>query len=367
MRHYFDWNASTALRPEAREAMISAFDLPGNPSSVHYEGRTAYGLIEHVREQIAELLDAQGADIIFTSGASEAAALGLGGKMLECAPIEHDAVQAWCKPSLKVSAMGRVEITIPERTTLQKANSETGIIQDLPKNLGVSDLTQAIGKIPFSFAQSGIKSGFLSAHKFGGPKGIGALIMASGQNITAQICGGMQEKGYRAGTQNVPAIAGLGAALKAALRDIHDGVWERVEMLKNYFEEALLNIDNRLLIVGKNTLRLPNTCCFIAPVLLGETMVIKSDLAGFAISAGSACSSGKVSPSLTLRAMGYDEKECASALRLSFAPDVTKKDVMRFYEFLEKTYQKAFYTQKHKKYDSTSAIETIKAKRKTAI
>ena len=144
-RIYLDWNATTPLRPEARAAMVAAMDLVGNPSSVHAEGRAAKSLLEKARGQIAAALGADGADIVFTSGATEAAALACAGRGLMCADVEHEAVSAWCEASLPVDQSGRVAVDDPARTALQLANSETGILQDLPQGLAVTDLTQGFG------------------------------------------------------------------------------------------------------------------------------------------------------------------------------------------------------------------------------
>ena len=218
-RLYLDWNAATPLRPEARAAMIAAMDLVGNASSIHAEGRAVRGLIEAARAQVSQALGAEGADLVFTSGATEAAALALAGRDLSAAGIEHDAVAAWCRADLPVDADGQVRVTDPPRATLQLANSETGIVQDLPEGLAVSDLTQAFGKIPMAFNWLGCDMGLVSAHKLGGPKGIGALALKRGLDVTAGIRGGGQEMGRRAGTENVIGIAGFGAAAEAVGRD----------------------------------------------------------------------------------------------------------------------------------------------------
>jgi cysteine desulfurase len=206
MRTYLDHNATTPLRQEARDAMLAAMDVVGNPSSVHAEGRAAKGVVETARQQIAEAVGASGADVVFTSGATEAAALALAGRGLKAAPIEHDAVHAWIDPCLAV-VDGAVQVDDPAGSTVQLANSETGIVQDLPQGLAVSDITQGFGKVPFAFSWSGVQMVFLSAHKFGGPKGVGALIFPQGTDIAAQIKGGGQEMGRRSGTENVVAIA----------------------------------------------------------------------------------------------------------------------------------------------------------------
>ena len=203
--------------------MIAAMDVVGNPSSVHAEGRAAKGLRERARGQIAAALGAEGADIVFTSGATEAAALACAGRGLVCADVEHDAVSSWCAVSLAVEPSGRVLVPDPARAALQLANSETGIVQDLPEGLAVSDLTQGFGKLPFAFNWLGCQMGLVSAHKLGGPKGIGALVMRQGIDLAPQIRGGGQEMGRRAGTENLIGIAGFAAAAEAAARDLAAG------------------------------------------------------------------------------------------------------------------------------------------------
>jgi cysteine desulfurase len=194
-RVYLDHNATAPLRREARAAMVAAMDVVGNPSSVHAEGRAAKALMERARGQLAEALGAQAADIVFVSGSTEAAALALAGRGLHGAAIEHDAVRAWVVEDLAVDGAGRVRPEDPAASTLQLANSETGIVQDLPEGLAVSDWTQGFGKLPLAFDWSGIDMVFVSAHKIGGPKGIGALVLRRGLDVEARIRGGGQEMG----------------------------------------------------------------------------------------------------------------------------------------------------------------------------
>ncbi len=329
MRTYLDHNATTPLRAEARAAMIAAMDVVGNPSSVHAEGRAAKGIVETARAQIADAVGASGADVVFTSGATEAAALALAGRGLQAAPIEHDAVHAWVDPCLPV-VDGAVQVDDPAGATVQLANSETGIVQRLPQDLAVSDITQGFGKVPFAFSWSGVGMVFLSAHKFGGPKGVGALIFPQGTDIAAQIKGGGQEMGRRSGTENVVAIAGMGAAAVAAQADLAAGTWDRVAKLRNILETAIEAAEKSTIFVGKGLDRLPNTSCFASPGWKGETQVMAMDLAGFAVSAGSACSSGKVKASRVLQALGFDDDVASSAIRVSLGIETTEDEVMRF-------------------------------------
>lgn len=340
-RLYLDWNATAPLRPEAKAAMLAAMDVVGNPSSVHAEGRAAKTLMERARAEISAALGADGADIIFTSGATEAAALACAGRGLACAEVEHEAVLVWCDPCCAVDAEGRVDLAQPRRSALQFANSETGILQDIPEGLAVCDMTQAFGKVPLAFNWLGADMGLISAHKFGGPKGIGALVIKRGIDLPAQLRGGGQEMGRRAGTENLIGIAGFAAAASAAARDLAEGVWDRVAEVRNILELALSANANETISVGNGVGRLPNTLCLIAPGWKGETQVMAMDLAGFAVSAGSACSSGKVRASRALRAMGYDEALSGQAIRVSIGPGVTEDDVLRFADVWTKAYAKA--------------------------
>jgi len=329
MRAYLDHNATTPLRSEARAAMLAAMDVVGNPSSVHAEGRAAKGIVETARAQIAEAVGASGADVVFVSGATEAAALALAGRGLKAAPIEHDAVHAWIDPCLPV-VEGAVQVDDPAGSTLQLANSETGIVHDLPQGLAVSDITQGFGKVPFAFSWAGVQMVLLSAHKFGGPKGIGAVIFPQGTDVAAQIKGGGQEMGRRSGTENVIAIAGMGAAAAAAQADLAAKKWDRVAKLRNILETAIEAAEKSTIFVGKGLERLPNTSCFASPGWKGETQVMAMDLAGFAVSAGSACSSGKVKTSRVLQALGLNDDVASSAIRVSLGIDTTEDEVMRF-------------------------------------
>ena len=340
-RLYLDWNATTPLRPEARAAMIAAMNVVGNPSSVHAEGRAAKALIEKARGQIAAALGADGADIVFTSGATEAAALACAGRDLACAEVEHEAVAAWCDPVLPVDADGHVLIDTPNQSCVQLANSETGILQDLPQGVVVSDLTQAFGKVPLAFNWLGCDMGLVSAHKLGGPKGIGALVLRRGLEVQSQLRGGGQEMGRRAGTENLIGIAGFAAAAEAAARDLASGVWEEVAELRNILDSALSDGANNTISVGKGAVRLPNTICLIAPGWKGETQVMAMDLAGYAVSAGSACSSGKVRSSRVLGAMGFENGLAGQAIRISIGPGMASDDLLRFAETWTTSYAKA--------------------------
>lgn len=324
-RAYLDWNATAPLRPEARAAMLQAMDVCGNPSSVHAEGRAARAVVERARAQVAAALGCAPGEVVFTAGATEAASVLAGFPAVEVQPTAHDAlwVHARAGQGPGVYAMGL-------------ANSETGAITEPPppdpaRRL-LLDVTQAVGRIPFSFAWSGADFAVLSAHKLGGPKGVGALIVREGVDISSLALGGGQESGRRAGTENVIGIAGFGAAIEAAMRELDEGRWTRVAKLRNILEERLAAAFPQTIFVGYEGPRLPNTACIVAPGWKAETQVMQMDLAGFAVSAGSACSSGKVRPSRVLRAMGLSEDEARSGLRVSLGAVTAEDEVMGFAE-----------------------------------
>lgn len=217
------------------------------------------------------------------------------------------------------------------------ANSETGVLPpegflaDLDRRNVVCDVTQVAGKMAFPFGGDDRPAyAILSAHKFGGPKGVGALINYTRDDPEPLLRGGGQEMNRRSGTENITGIAGFGAAAEAAARDVASGRWEEIEELRNILENALATSAKKTIFVGNQVPRLPNTSCIIAEGWKGETQVMQMDLAGFAISAGSACSSGKVKASKVLQAMGYNESEAASAIRVSLGLATTKTDVLRF-------------------------------------
>lgn len=341
-RAYLDWNATAPLRAEARAAMIAALDLAGNPSSVHAEGRAARALVERAREQVAAAVGCKPQEVIFTSGATEAAmvlARMPAGHAVCVQETAHDALWSHLDPTClaeRPEGPGHV-------LAMGLANGETGVITPPPAREGgkwpwgavrcdwlMLDITQAVGRIAFDFAASGADMAILSAHKLGGPKGVGALILREGLEIEPLASGGGQESGRRSGTENVPGIAGFGAAIEAASAEFAAGAWDRVERLRNILEKRLDAEDEEIIFVGKGARRLPNTSCFAAPGWKGETQVIAMDLAGFAVSAGSACSSGKVRASRVLSAMGYPDAVAGSAIRVSLGPATTEDEVLGF-------------------------------------
>lgn len=339
-RVYLDWNASAPLRPEAAAAMRAAMEQAGNPSSVHGEGRRAKAITERARAQVAAAFGATAGDIVFTSGATEAAALALSGQGLASGAIEHDCVAAWTDCALPVSRDGAVTVADPAKTALQAANSETGILQHLSEGLAFIDAAQLAGRLPFAFDWTKAVSSAISGHKFGGPAGAGCLLLRSGTDLPPLLRGGGQEQGRRAGTENIVGIAGLGAAAEAAARDIADGVWQAVAELRDLLEQGLKSVAAEVICIGEHADRLPNTTCFAVPGWKGETQVMQSDLDGFAISAGSACSSGKVRASRVLQAMEFGDNVAASAVRVSLGPATRSEDILAFVGAWEKHYRR---------------------------
>lgn len=339
-RVYLDWNATAPLRPEARAAMAAAMDVVGNPSSVHAEGRAARAVIERARAQVAAAFGAAPDQVVFTSGATEAAAMALAGRGYLGAAVEHDCVAAWVEAALPVDADGRVSVAEPARSVLQAANHETGVVQEPPQGLALIDAVQAAGKVPFAFGWTGAAAAILSAHKIGGPKGVGALLLRDGVELEARLRGGGQEQGRRAGTENLVGIAGFGAAAEAAARDLADGVWESVTELRNILESALEAGAPGTIFVGNASDRLPNTSCVATPGWKAETQVMQMDLAGFAVSAGSACSSGKVRTSRVLGAMGFGPEAAGSAIRISLGPTTTRDEAVAFAGVWEKNHRR---------------------------
>ncbi|MBV7409810.1 cysteine desulfurase family protein [Maritimibacter sp. DP1N21-5] len=343
-RTYLDFNATMPLRPEARDAMVAAMDQFGNPSSVHAEGRAAKGIIETARRQVAALVGCQPREVVFTSGATEGASVLAHLRPAMDVRVDataHDALWAHATSDASPQPSG----DRPQAFALGLGNSETGVLAGMPDkvdgtwrieggeaDLLLLDVTQAVGRVPFAFSWSGADLAVLSAHKIGGPKGVGALIVRQGLDIEALAVGGGQEMGRRSGTENVMGIAGFGAAAEAAMRDLDVGLWDKIREFRTFLEKALSESAKETIFVGKDANRLPNTSCFITPGWKGETQVMVMDLAGFAVSAGSACSSGKVRASRVLQAMGYDEGLAANALRVSLGPTTTKDEVERFCE-----------------------------------
>ena len=363
-RVYLDWNATTPLRPEARVAMAAAWDLAGNPSSVHTEGRQARRLVEDARHAVAAAVGADSRNVVFTSGGTEANVLALtpglfrkpGGPVtrLIVSAIEHASVLVggrFAPEAVEVLGVGqdgvvdlhRLRLLLaggpPALVSVMLANNETGALQpvaqiaELVRQAGGVlhvDAVQALGKISIDIKQLQADLLSVSAHKIGGPKGVGALVLADGvAGLDALLRGGGQELGRRAGTENVPGIAGFGAAVKAAMAGYSD--MERVAALRQWLEDGLRQIRGTM-VFSDSVQRLPNTTLFGVAGLRAETAVIGFDLEGIAVSSGSACSSGKVQPSHVLQAMGYGPEYSHAAVRLSLGWSSTESDVDRCLE-----------------------------------
>lgn len=350
-RIYLDHNATTPLKPAVRAAMVQAMDLVGNPSSVHAFGRTARRAVEEARAAVAALVGVKPAQVLFTGSGTEAnnmALRGFPGRAILTSAIEHESVLA-ADPAaerLPVTPDGVIDQTALaaalERTpsallSLMVANNETGVIQPVAEAARLAhargalvhaDAVQAAGRLPLSFAELGVDLLTLSAHKLGGPAGVGALILAEGLEPEALIRGGGQEKRKRAGTENLLGIVGFGAAARLARDELPNAA--ALATLRDRLEREALAGAPQARIMGAGAARVPNTSCLVLPGLLGETQVMALDLAGVAVSAGSACSSGKVKPSHVLAAMGSDANTAASAIRVSLGWTSDDEAVDRF-------------------------------------
>jgi cysteine desulfurase len=370
-RTYLDWNATAPLRPQARAAVIAALDELGNPSSIHREGRAARRLIEQAREQVAKLVGAEPRNVVFTSGATEANMLALTpaferdkdkprrGERLVVSAIEHPSVRAGGRfPASQVDEVGVsidsiIDLSALERylgesrrqgtpplVSVMAANNETGVVQPIRKVAAMVhaaagllhvDAVQVAGRIPFDINEMDVDLLSISAHKLGGPMGVGALVRRAGTpNITEpHIKGGGQERGARAGTENVAAIAGFGAAAAGAAETMASDL-AHMHALRDRLETGLKH--GPVVIFGEAAERLPNTTLFAVSGLKAETALIRLDLDGFAVSSGSACSSGKVAASHVLAAMGVAPDLMSGAIRVSIGPTTTENEIDLFLE-----------------------------------
>jgi cysteine desulfurase len=364
-RAYFDWNASAMLRPAARTAMVEALALAGNASSVHAEGRAARRLIEEARRAVADLVGAAPRNVVFTSGATEANMLALtpaldseGRKAprdrLLVSAIEHPSVlsggrfAAETVEKIPVTAEGTVNLEALARAiasadrplvSVMLASNETGVIQPIRAIADIVhhvngllhvDAAQGAGRIDCDMAALGADLLTISAHKLGGPQGAGALILRDGLHIAeAAIRGGGQERGMRAGTENVAAIAGFGAAVSAA-RVSRVAEAAHMVALRDRLEAGIEAITPQAVIFGRAAQRLPNTTLFAVSGIKAETAIIAFDLKGIAVSSGAACSSGKVQPSQVLAAMGVEPALAQGAVRASLGWTTTEADVDGF-------------------------------------
>jgi cysteine desulfurase len=360
-RSYLDYNATAPLRPEVREAMTEALAVYGNPSSVHAEGRASRALIEEARAKVAALVAARPEDVIFTSGGTEANALALAaqpGGAWHCymSSVEHPSVLAggrfYPETTTRISVtrdgLINLEILASELkkhhlggwrpfVSLMAANNETGAIQPVAEASEIvhsagglihTDAVQAAGRIKLDIGALGVDMLSLSAHKIGGPKGVGALVLGNGAAVEALIKGGGQERRRRAGTENVAGIVGFGVAAELARADL--GKAREIARLRDALEKETLAIAPDALVLSAKVERLPNTSCIAVPGVKAETLVIGLDLAGVAVSSGAACSSGKVEASHVLSAMGVPEEVAQGAIRVSLGFATRRDDIENF-------------------------------------
>ena len=365
-RIYLNWNATAPLRPQARAAALAAFDSSGNPSSVHAEGRAARRLIEEAREKVAALVAAEPRNVVFTSGGTEANMLALtpasgpDGKApdrLLISALEHPSVLAGGR--FAAAAVQRVPATGDGRidlaaladalaalegrralVSLMLANNETGVVQPVSEAARLTheagggvlhvDAIQAAGRIPCDINAVGADLLTLSGHKIGAPKGVGAIVRrdAAVPFPAPLIRGGGQERGARAGTENVAGIAAFGAAAAAALVDLGAEAGD-MRALRDRFEAGLRSASPDIVVFGAGAERLPNTTLFALSGMKAETAVIAFDLEGVAVSSGAACSSGKVQPSHVLAAMGVPPELARAAVRVSLGPTTTQSEIDR--------------------------------------
>jgi cysteine desulfurase len=360
-RFYLDYNATAPLRPEAREAVAAALSLYGNPSSVHAEGRAARAAVETARARVADLVRARPENVIFTSGGTEANALALAaqpGGAWHCyvSAVEHPSVLAGGRfyaettTRIPVTPDGVIDLEILATeldkhhlggwrpfVSLMAANNETGAIQPVAEAAKIvhsanglihTDAVQAAGRIKLDITALGADMLSLSAHKIGGPKGVGALVVREGTTVEPLLKGGSQERRHRAGTENVAGIAGFGVAAELAAAEPAKAGARAA--LRDELEAGALSIAPNAVVLSARVERLPNTSCIAVPGVKAETLVIGLDLAGVAVSSGSACSSGKVEASHVLSAMGVPEEIAQGAIRVSLGFATKRDDIENF-------------------------------------
>ena len=360
---YFDHNATAPVMTEVTDLMSEVMAVVGNASSTHTYGRHARQKVEDARISIANLIGAKPSEVIFTSGGTEANNLVLSGITCDhilVSAVEHKSVLDATNniELLAVDNNGLINLEslearlkqINDQTliSVMLANNETGIIQPvsevskIAKKYGAlvhTDAIQAFGKIRVNRGDLGADFISLSAHKIGGPQGVGALVINENIPLNPLIKGGGQERGHRAGTENIPSIAGFGAVAEKR-GDL--GHISNIETLRDELENLVKKIAPEVVVFGENIARLPNTSCISIPGINSQTQVMKFDLAGIMVGAGSACSSGKVETSHVLKAMGVDENLTSAAIRLSLGPENTTKDVEYFIRICEKIYTKDY-------------------------
>ena len=364
-RAYFDWNATAPLRAEARAAIAAALRVTATPSSVHAEGRAARALVEKARGEVASLVGAEAKNVTFTSGATEANMLALtpaihaGGRKVErdrlfISAIEHSSVLSGGRfpaaqvEQVPVTGEGLVDLAALKRAlagatrplvSVMQANNETGVIQPIREIADIVhaangvlhvDAVQCAGRIDCDIEALGADLLTVSSHKLGGPQGAGALVRRGDIHIAEPLLkGGGQERGQRAGTENVAAIAGFGAACVAA-QAAHQADATRMAALRDRLEAGILALTPDAVVFGATAMRLPNTTLFGVAGMKAETAIIAFDLNGIAVSSGSACSSGKVQLSHVLAAMGVESSLARGAIRVSLGWSTTEAEVEKF-------------------------------------
>jgi cysteine desulfurase len=370
-RVYMDHNATTTLRPEARAAALAAMEVPGNPSSVHAEGRAARAIVEKARAEVARLAGAKPAEVIFTSGGTEAARTAFhaagaaqGVTRLIVSAVEHEAVLASATATglpldiLPVDGEGRADLAAlrallaarPGKAlvALMLANNETGVIQPVAEAVGIAheagalflcDAVQAAGKMPLDFAALGADMMLLGGHKIGAPMGVGALILRDGLPFAALAVGGGQEARRRAGSENLVGIAGFGAAARVALDELE--TFATLHLLRDEMEAKIAAHAPDASFLGSSAERLPNTSYIAAPGLDAQTLLMALDLDGIAVSAGAACSSGKVGRPRVLDAMGVSPDLAKAAVRVSLGWTSKPEDVDAFVKSWLRAYERA--------------------------
>ena len=375
-RAYLDYNATAPVRPAVVEAVARALALPGNPSSIHAEGRAARAALEAARAQVAALVNARPEQVIFTSGGTEAANAALSGllrrggqpaptRLLHTA-TEHPCVAAGHRfadaavDQLPVTRDGLIDLAALEARladladervllSVHAANNETGAVQPLSdvvalarahgRTLIHSDAVQAAGKIPLDMAALGLDAITLSGHKFAAPKGVGVLVLADGVTLeSAFLRGGGQERRQRCGTECLPAIVGMGEAARIARNTLNEEA-ARLSALRDRIEAGVRALAPDAVVFAAGAPRLPNTLSFSVPGLDAPSALIALDLAGVAVSSGSACSSGKVARSATLAAMGVDSDLAGGALRVSLGWNTVDEEVACFLDAFERALQ----------------------------
>jgi cysteine desulfurase len=369
---YLDWNATAKLRPQAHAAVAAALNVTGNPSSVHAAGRAARHLVETAREQVAALVGVAARDVVFTSGGTEANMLALSpalGDTLLVSAVEHPSVRSGGRfaaaQDIPVTGAGVADLAALERlltgrsrplVSLMLANNETGAIQPAAEAAALVhasggllhvDAVQGPGRIACDFQELGADLMTLSSHKIGGPQGVGALIRRDGLALDSQIKGGGQERGARAGTENVAGIAGFGAAAEAARQGWAEEA-ARMAALRDKLEAGIKAIAPKAIIFGAEAARLPNTTLFSVSGMKAETAVIAFDLEGVAVSSGAACSSGKVAPSHVLAAMGVAPELARGAIRVSLGYATSDDDVGTILKAWEKLSESLYKSGNHK-------------------